>query len=253
MKRWWYHKNTVGILGTIIVHLIIVIIFMSIKLSVEFRNFDQAILIDLSNIEALLQEKAPEPGFPENESSPEMEKFRDIAVNVSDIPDAPFDVEAYMEQIKNELIEAGDIGKDNYLDMMRERARLQEEAERNMEFIDNDPLKNELEETKASPEMASDYQGPTRIYYNLPNRIHIKLSLPVYKCPEAGKVTLKISVNQYGTVVAAEVLEEESSTDDHCLYNAARSAALSSRFNSGQTFPVRQKGTITYLFTAQTP
>jgi TonB family protein len=83
------------------------------------------------------------------------------------------------------------------------------------------------------------------------NRTHLRLPLPVYKCPDSGKVTLSITVNQYGTVIQAQVMEEESSTDDYCLHEAALDAALKSRFNSGQNFPERQKGTITYIFASQ--
>jgi len=248
--NWLYHKNIYGILGTIIVHLVLAIIFMTIKLNAEYKNYDQAILIDLSSIEELMTEEMPEIELPSQASNQEMEAFRDIAVNVSDIPEVPFDIDAYMEQLKNEMIEAGEIGKDNYIDMMNERAR-REAEETNLEFIERDPMERESEVLKKAAEMAANYQGPTRIYYNLLNRSHIKLPLPVYKCPDSGKVTLSITVNPYGTVIQADVMEEESSTDDFCLHEAAREAALNSRFNSGQNFPERQKGTITYIFASQ--
>jgi len=248
--NWIYHKNTFGIMGTIIVHLVLAIIFMSIKLSADYKNLDEAIQIDLSSLEELLAEEMPEIQLPDEDQNEETDPFRDIAVNVSDIPDEPFDIDAYMEQLKNEMIEAGEIGEDNYIDMMKERA-LRDAAENDIAYIDRDPLEKESQNAEKAADMAADYQGPTRIYYNLLNRTHMKLPLPVYKCPESGKVTLSITVNQYGTVINAEVLADESSTDDFCLHETAREAALNSRFNSGTNFPERQKGTITYIFASQ--
>lgn len=57
--------------------------------------------------------------------------------------------------------------------------------------------------------------------------------------------------DQKGFVLSVNVIKEESSADDYCLYDAAKTAALRSKFNASLSAPIRQKGTLTYHFVAQ--
>ena len=54
-----------------------------------------------------------------------------------------------------------------------------------------------------------------------------------------------------GRVVQAEVDKPGDAFNEICLAEAARIAALRTRFNSDFGAPVRQQGTITYHFIAQ--
>jgi len=143
-------------------------------------------------------------------------------------------------------MESGEISEDNYLDELRQR--LEEEMEAGeTEFRDQE----EKEEELSSAEMAAAYSGPTRIYYNLKDRTHRRLPLPIYKCEGSGIVELNITVDQRGVVLSATVKDDESSSDDYCLHEMARDAALRSRFNPDFSAPTRQQGTLTYHFVAQ--
>ena len=70
------------------------------------------------------------------------------------------------------------------------------------------------------------------------------------RCYGAGDVTVIITVNNAGQVVAAKVMEGISS-DDQCLRNFAVRAARLSRFSASQTAPPNQTGEIVYRFIAQ--
>jgi hypothetical protein len=99
--------------------------------------------------------------------------------------------------------------------------------------------------------MASNYKGPTRIYYDLAGRTHTYLPLPIYKCEGSGKVVLTIQVAQKGEVISAKVIEGESTTADPCLVETAVSTAMLSRFNPDVNSPKVEEGTLTYHFVAQ--
>ena len=92
---------------------------------------------------------------------------------------------------------------------------------------------------------------PEHRFYELEFRYHLKLPVPVYKCEGDGIVEVKIAVDQKGRVVQAEVDKPGDEFNEICLAEAARRAALLTRFNGDFGAPVRQEGTITYHFIAQ--
>jgi hypothetical protein len=106
-------------------------------------------------------------------------------------------------------------------------------------------------EPSESQKMAANYQGPTRIYYDLAGRNHTYLPIPVYKCQGSGTVVLLIQVNQKGLVEEAKVIEKESTITDICLVETAVKTALISRFNADINASKLQQGTLTYQFVAQ--
>ena len=94
------------------------------------------------------------------------------------------------------------------------------------------------------------YSGPSVVSYYLEGRKASRLSIPAYRCMGAGEVTVLITVDNGGTVVAAKVDESVSSTDG-CLRSFAIRAARLSRFSADPNAPARQQGNITYQFIAQ--
>ncbi len=247
-----YKGKIIGILGTVIFHLIAAIFFMlfqirslNIDLSNEFAiefietspddTQDKEKLIDLpsTDIEEILQGD---------------EELLNIARNLANKPDVEIDPEDYIDKVKEELIESGKLGVDNYIDEWR---RLKDAArDENLAFEDSDNQSDD-EEPEESEVMAANYQGPTRIYYNLENRNHTYLPIPIYKCEGSGKVVLAIMVNQQGIVDEAMIIENESTTNDPCLEETAVKTALISRFNPDIHSPKIQAGTLTYHFVAQ--
>ena len=97
---------------------------------------------------------------------------------------------------------------------------------------------------------APQYKGPSVISYSLDGRKSISLPVPAYKCQGGGDVSVQITVNRKGYVVAAQVIESVSSSDE-CIVRSAIAAAKRSRFRASTTAPEKQVGEIVYRFIAQ--
>ena len=240
----------VGILGTIIIHLIAGIIFMSFRISslhrdlsheftVEFAPADETeekeklIELPASSIEKILQGD---------------EEMLNIAKNLANKPLEQINPDDYINMVKEELIKSGKLADNKDIDDQEDSKDLQDDENLAYEG-DNDMEQGD--DPSRSQEMASNYSGPTRIYYNLPGRTHRYLPVPIYKCRGSGKVVLAIDVNRNGIVEKALVVGNESSTTDPCLLETAVSTALISKFNSDINSPRIQTGTLTYHFVAQ--
>lgn len=75
------------------------------------------------------------------------------------------------------------------------------------------------------------------------------LPVPDYSVESAGKVVVRIKVDQYGKVTDAIPGAQGTTVQDATLWEAAKKAALNARFNISQSAPIIQEGTITYVFT----
>ena len=241
----------VGILGTVIIHLIAGIIFMSFQIKSVQRESSDVIEVELAPLDEInSKDKLIElPPTTIERILQGDENMLNIARNMANMSEVKINREDYIDKVKEELIKSGKLGADNYID---EQKRLEElKADENVTLKNDTAKKNQIEKPKDSQEMAANYKGPTRIYYDLKGRIHTSLPVPIYKCQGSGKVVLSIEVNQKGEVEKASVIESESNTADACLIETAVNTALISRFNSDVNSPRIQNGTLTYLFVAQ--
>lgn len=247
----------VGILGTVIIHLTAAIIFMTYKLG-ELKTKEQEIQKFEIEFETFRERIAqqPIPTYAENPSAVTVEnvlrndpEMLNIARNLAARSEVKIDPQEYINMVKDELIESGRLGTDNYIDSRRQGYQPDQGEE--IEVDEKD--KAEVKEDKASEaeRMAANFQGPTRIYYDLSGRNHIFLPLPIYKCEGSGKVVLVIEVNQLGYVERTTVAQAESTATDECLIESAIGTAMRSRFESKLDGPKIQKGLLTYIFVAQ--
>lgn len=172
-----------------------------------------------------------------------------IARNLSSKSEEKIDARDYIDKVKEELIESGKLGTDNYLDNPGGNTQMTEDDQFTLEN-QKDKEKQE-EKANEAEKMAANYRGPTRIYYDLQGRNHTWLPIPIYKCQGSGKVVLSIEVNQRGNVENASIIEGKSTTNDDCLIETAVGTALVSRFEPNLNAPRIQKGTLTYIFVAQ--
>jgi hypothetical protein len=172
-----------------------------------------------------------------------------IARNLANKSEVKIDPDDYINKVKDELIQSGKLGTENFIDGQKGNYQATEDDQ----FALEEQAKKEKKEEKStdSQKMAANFQGPTRIYYDLQGRNHTYLPIPIYKCQGSGKVVLVIEVNQRGNVENATVAEGQSTVRDECLLETAIGAALRSRFESDQNAPKIQKGTLTYIFVAQ--
>jgi hypothetical protein len=241
----------VGILVTVIIHLIAGIIFMLLQINSLKRDYSDKFEIEFAPVEeSYTKEKLIElPATTIERIFKGDDEMLNIARNLANKPDEKINPADYIDKVKEELIKSGKLSVDNYID---EQKRLAGMTETEKVAIQNDTAKkNRDEKPEKSQVLAANYKGPTRIYYNLAGRNHLYLPIPIYKCQGSGKVVLFIDVNQNGFVEKALVIEAESSTTDPCLIETAVTTALISRFNSDINSPKIQRGTLSYQFVAQ--
>jgi len=242
----WY-----GILGTVIIHLTAGIIFMSFQIKSLQKDLKDEFVIEFVAIEeAEDNEKMIElPATSVEKILQGDEEMLNIVRNLANKADQTINPADYIDMVKEELIKSGMLGADNYIDEQKKPEELK--ADEKIAF-ENDTLKNhDNGKPKESQEMAANYKGPTRIYYDLPDRIHTYLPIPIYKCEGSGQVTLSIEVNQKGIVEKAQIIANKSTTYSPCLIETAVKSALASRFNSDINSPKIQTGTLSYHFIAQ--
>ncbi len=246
-----YEGRLVGVLGTIIIHLIAGIIFMSFRISSLKKDLKEEFEIEIVAIEEseIPEERIIElpPTSVENILHDNQEMLN-IARNLAARPEEQINPEDYIDKVKEELIESGKLGRDNYIDEQKRPG--EQEPDEELAFREESEPKEE-DKPSESQQMAANYQGPTRIYYDLGGRYHTYLPIPIYKCQGSGKIALLIEVNQQGIVEKVQVVAGESTTTDECLIETAVNTALISRFNPDVNAPRTQKGTLSYHFVAQ--
>jgi hypothetical protein len=248
-----YDGKLVGIIGTVIIHLIAGILFMSFQLKSMKKEMSDIYQIEITNVEEDSRTPEKQIELPVTGGVERIFKGDDemlnIARNLANKPDEKINPADYIDKVKEELIKSGKLGIDNYID---EQKRLNEiKAEGNPATESDTVKKAEAGNSPESQKMAANYKGPTRIYYNLPVRNHLYLPIPIYKCQGSGKVVMSIEVNQKGIVERAVIIANESSTSDPCLLETAIQTALISRFDSDARSPKIQTGTLSYQFMAQ--
>jgi hypothetical protein len=243
-----------GILGTVIIHLIAGIIFMSLQLSSLQKTMAKEYVVELA------PEPKPEPEVkqPKPAESPATtvekvlkgdEEMLNIARNLASKPAEKINAKDYIDKVKEELIKSGKLGVDNYIDEQKNQNISNGDVSISTKK-DTSGIKLKTKPT-SSQDMAANYKGPTRIYYDLIGRNHLYLPIPIYKCEGSGKVVLSIEVDQNGIVQKAQVVDRESTASDPCLIETAINTALVSRFNPDASSPRIQLGSLTYEFVAQ--
>lgn len=245
-------SRVVAILIAVIIHLVAGIIFMVIKigtLNIKEHRMEYEVALQEPPVTELKSVRNQPQVISVEQVVRGDQELLNIARNLANQPDVRIDKDAYVDKVKDELIQSGKLGKENYID---EQKKLKENGVEIAAKPDINKTKEQPDNQKEnSNELASKYSGPTRIYYNLPGRIHTYLPLPIYKCEGAGKVVLAIDVNPKGEVTSASVIVSESTTIDPCLLETAVNTALISHFNPDIKATKNEAGTLTYHFVAQ--
>jgi hypothetical protein len=255
MKK--YEGKLVGILGTVIIHLIAAILFMSFQLNSLHNKMRDVIQVEFAPDEVIRPETKDEtkqklialPATTVEKILQGDQEMLNIARNLANKGDPKINQADYIDKVKEELIKSGKLGKDNFIDEQKKLAA--SKGDENIATGEKDTARYKMDKPDKSQEMAANYKGPTRIYYDLAGRTHTYLPIPIYKCQGSGKVVMSIEVNQKGIVEKVEVLENESTTSDPCLVETAVTTALISRFNSDINSPKIQMGSLSYHFVAQ--
>jgi colicin import membrane protein len=86
------------------------------------------------------------------------------------------------------------------------------------------------------------------VSYALTGRTATSLVKPNYPGNDAGTVVVKVTVDKYGKVTAAEPGARGTTIMNQQFWNAAKTAALKTKFNLDESAPAFQQGTISYRF-----
>lgn len=241
--KQWIIDHRHGLMGTIIFHLLLAIMLVSMGISRIGRHTEMEIMLEMPEPE-IIQQKQEEQKRKEEivrkSSDEEVEKLlRSMAVN----EDVKQNKQATVEQIDQYIQEIQDELRDGYGD--RYAVKKDKNHRSDSLLYQQERRQRELDSLQSTL-----YVGESSVSYKLKDRYQRYLPIPVFKCEFGGKVVVNIVVNRKGSVLKAEIVEAESQQDD-CLREVAVDAALRSRFNEDNKAPERQSGTITYHFVKQ--
>ena len=241
IKDIFKKEDRAGLYITVIFHLTVIIVLLAYQIDSNIRR-EESFVLDFSKQEEI-EKKQKEVAFKEDISKKLDELIAAAQVSGS--------------EIRNIAVDAGSTLKD---DRGTDADQLYKDAERLAKELKNgqkDGIEEdardetvEMQHQKKTDNKGKAYSGPSVVSYTLDGRKASHLKIPAYRCYGAGDVTVIITVNNAGAVVAAKVMDEISA-DDKCLRDFAVRAARLSRFSASQTAPSNQKGEILYRFIAQ--
>jgi len=241
--REFFREHRTGIYGTIIFHLIILIVLLGSRLhTVAFGT--PSILIDFSE-----QERKTAQEILEKRKERTLEiasKELNAAINTQVIRNVVVD----NSETNNNSQPLKDDRKTNATQLYDDARRVQEKIDASRAEQAKSQGSDEIKMPEKKPEKKETYKGPSVISYDLGGRKALSLPVPAYQCQGGGDVKVEIKVNPQGRVTVVSIIEAES-TKNICLHDAAKRFAKSSRFELKNNAPARQQGYIVYRFIAQ--
>lgn len=240
-------RHKIGILATIIFHLLIVTVFLVLQLKAMKPKRETQIMIDFALPEEMKKELDKAQAEVKKQSNQEFLKNMQQEYLGHHIPVNEADKEA------NKSVD-----------------KMVNDIKKEMNIHDADAANNSISQKQATPPDKKDaeptnkpkytvnergehtyYKGPTTASYYLEGRNDVYFPVPVYKCEGSGKVVLDIQVDQNGYVVSAIINKKESQITEDCLTETATKSALTARFEPKNSAPARQSGRISYTFIKQ--
>jgi hypothetical protein len=229
-------NNLNAILGTIILHLILIIAFLLIKIGqVKDNNEDQLLIELIEEVQTMQEIVKQQAAGPIEIPSLNMQAIHNVAVNVGEKLKEEISTEKYEQQVMQEL-GISTLQPDN-----------------NPKVTENEEIIQIEEKKQEKPKEIKNiiYKANATIQYNLANRWHVMdIYVPTYKCQGGGTVVLQFEVDQTGFVLNSSI-NESMSTNDECLRTEAHGSLMKARFNSDPGASAKQQGTITYVFFPQ--
>jgi TonB family protein len=233
--------------------MLIVVVAMAFKLSVPTGSEDETMIIDPQFMEEILEEQEKLDQATQDELDEiEIEKYINEIRNVgssSRIKTEYANIDAMSEAELKEMYES---------ELLKEKYGADYEKRTSSNNNDDDdkvePIKTNTQKTENSSNNSTigTYAGPALVYVELknPDRGKSYIHVPVFTCKDGGKVVIDITIGSDGSVKTANVASTKSTGDATCISNAARDAALKSKFTpiaGGKT----ETGKITYSFMQQ--
>ena len=236
----WAYDHRVGLCVTIIAYLVLGIIFVGSKLTLGRGSNTDGIYIDLSEVELLEKER--------DRLLEEVER-NNRRMDWSQIRNLQSNDNVLDERLDNDhgprSAELRESAADAAADMRSNREAYEQG------LAEADALGRRPEGDSKQTEQLNNDRRLSNVTVTLslkdPVRYRRNLVVPAYQCEGGGEVVVAITVNRAGEVIAASVV----SGGDECMRSASLRAARNSTVNIDETAPVKQNGTITYIFIPQ--
>ncbi|MDD2634248.1 MAG: hypothetical protein PHW82_01975 [Bacteroidales bacterium] len=243
----FFKRNINGILGTLIFHLIIVIIVMASGIKTKVQYQETYMLIEPEYFDEIEKEKTEmEEKYGDVNIEQYLNEIRNVGSNYRGGA-SPEELQAMSQEELKAMYEA---------EMLREKYGEDYEKMMNTSYEDyleeNSAADNKTEPSSENNRLNESYAGPALVFVELdnPKRGKTYIEVPVFTCRHGGSVVINISIDTDGRVKSANVASVKSTGDGSCISNAARNAALNSKFTTaagGKT----EYGKITYQFIQQ--
>ncbi len=263
----WTYNHRVGICVTLIVYLSLMIAFVTARIVIEGRTSMPEMIIDQSTLAALeqtrdaLQQQVEQQQQQEdidwssirnrvsNENALNEDLKDDRGTNAAALNQAAADAEQQM-RANREIYESalsggaaagGGSGADRVAGDMRANGEAYRKGLADADAAGRRGTAGEHRDTKV--------KGRVVVSFSLidPVRQSRRLEVPAYRCEGGGEVVVEITVGRDGSVLNARV----KNGGDDCMRESALQSARISQFNIDNSAPVRQQGTITYIFIPQ--
>lgn len=248
----WIIDHQVGLLGTIVFHLLVMVFVIALKLNpvkdvkdkiyLEFQEPPAAPNADPAKLVQELLKKADSKIISQSQDN-RATAVRNVAVNTN------------LDKLTDKLVD-DKFGRANpvYEEARQLAARMkanQQLYKKSLEAADKTPSNQQGQMGSGGARSSSEkaYKGASVLSYSVQGRQGTYLPVPAYLCEGGGDVVVNITVNQRGVVVDAAI--SARTTASECLFAEALKAAKRSRFTMDEKAPATQKGSITYRFVAQ--
>lgn len=234
-------EDKAGLYTTVIIHLAVLIVLLATSLGFTLQR-ENSFVLDFSKLEELERLQA------EVERLKQEAEFQQAIANRLEA-----ELGSASGGYRNIAVDRASLKDDRGTDadqLYKDAERLARELKGGFEAPDDGFTANVPSKDDGTKKEEKKYSGPSVVSYYLEGRKASKLSIPAYRCMGAGQVTVLISVDNAGSVVAAKIDESVSSTDG-CLRAFAIRAARLSRFSADPKAPAKQQGNIVYQFIAQ--
>ena len=233
----WAYDHRIGLCVTLIAYLVLMIVFVSSKIVVGRRPSQQGMYVDLQSLAELERERDRLEREVREQDPVDWSSIRNQASN---------------ENMLNEQLQ--DDRGTNTAELNRAAAEAEARMQANREAYEEGLAEERAIRERRGREEGSERQdrrvkGRVTVSFSLKNPVRTSrwLEVPAYRCEGGGEVVVDVTVNRAGEVTAARVAEG----GDECMREAAIRAARASLFNIDSSAPVKQSGTITYIFIPQ--
>lgn len=236
----WAYDHRIGLCVTLIAYLVLMIAFVSSKIVIGRKPSAQGMFIDLQTLAELERER-------DRLQEQVRERQEQDPVDWRSIRNRTSNENALNEELRD------DRGT-NAAAINDAAAEAQERMRANREAYEQGLAEEQAIRERRGTEEGGEHRdskikGRVTVSFSFtdPVRTSRWLEVPAYRCEGGGQVVVTAVADRGGRVVSARV----SSGGDDCMREAALQAARASLFNIDEGAPVRQTGTITYVFIPQ--